>query len=207
MIQGLLNEFNLHGDRGMAVPLSRIDDLKQDVMNLKNEEPYTGWLDWRIKSIDAFIPEGLCFKPQSLISVISPSTKIILQFNYNGKAYHCTVPPTYADYRSHDERILKYVNEYLKPLGFMAAIAYRLPQKLLAVHCGLGLYGRNNICYNEEFGSYIKVSSYVSDLPSDETKWLPIHFMDQCKNCNSCESSCPTNAIDTTRQIIDADNA
>jgi len=164
MIQGFLNEFEKHGDRGVAVPISRVEDLMQDITGLKNEEPYSKWLEWRINSIDNFIPEGLGFKPRSLISVISPSPKIILQFSLKGKAYRCTAPPTYADYRSADERILGYMNEYLKPFGYTAALAYHLPQKLLAVHCGLGQYGRNNICYNGEFGSYMKV--YVVCLRS-----------------------------------------
>lgn len=129
----------------------------------------------------------------------------MLQFNYCGKPVHCVVPPQYADEGSKDIKVLQYINAYLAPLGFMAAVANNLPQKLLAVHCGLGLYGRNNICFNEEFGSSMRVLSYVSDVPCDENTWFPIRRMETCEKCRACVTSCPTNAIESTRRLINAD--
>ena len=39
-----------------------------------------------------------------------------------------------------------------RPAGFL---------KLLAVHCGLARYGRNNISYSNEFGSHMRLLAYV----------------------------------------------
>jgi len=73
---------------------------------------------------------------------------------------------------------------------------------LLAVHCGLGLYGRNNICYNEKFGSYMQIMSYISDLPCEQTAWLPIKRMNICEECRACVVSCATGVIDPRHELI-----
>ena len=91
------------------------------------------------------------------------------------------------------------------PLGYSAARAVTLPHKLLAVHSGLALYGRNNICYGDEFGSYMQIMSYVSDLPCVEAQWFPLRRMENCEDCRACVIACPTGAIDTDRQLINSD--
>ena len=84
-------------------------------------------------------------------------------------------------------------------------MAVTFPHKILAVHCGLGLYGRNNICYNNEFGSYMQIMTYISDAPCDETVWRPLGRMESCDTCRACVNACPTSALDPNRQLIDSD--
>ena len=190
-----------HGDRGAIVPISRYDDLKREMEALKTGE-YHAWSDLMAEKM--VLPNELGFKPRSLISVITPSPKVMLQFNYRGKPIQCVVPPIYSDEDSKDIKVLKYINEFLKPRGFMAAVANNLPKKLLAVHCGLGLYGRNNIFFNEEYGSYTRLLSYVSDVPCDEADWVPVRRMETCEQCLACVTACPTSAIDPAQRIINA---
>ena len=209
MIQGLLDEIFTHGDRGAVVPFSRIGDIKSDMTALKNGEFHTDWLNRMVNHItddsNKFIPSDIGFVPRSLISVVMSSPKVLLQFNYCGKLFHCVVPPHYTDWYAKNDQVLKYIGKYLKPLGFSVAKAVTLPQKLLAVHCGLGFYGRNNICYNNEFGSYMQIMTYISDLPCDDTTWYPIGRMESCEKCYACVSSCPTKAIDINRSLVDSD--
>ena len=47
--------------------------------------------------------------------------------------------------------------------------------------------------------------TYISDLPCEDTVWLPIMRMEKCYNCHDCVDSCPTDAIDANRQLIDSD--
>jgi len=209
MLKGLLDEIISHGDRGAIVPFSRVDGLKQDMIELKNGGYHTTWLDRMTNYITVvtskMIPSNLGFEPRSLILVVMPSPKVMLQFNYYGKPVHCTVPPIYTDEHINENRVLRYISDYLAPLGFSAPKTIMLPQKLLAVHCGLSRYGRNNICYNDEFGSYMQMTSYVSDLPCDQTTWFPIRRMEACDNCHACVTACPTGAIDSGRQLINSD--
>ena len=202
MIKTLLKEFVSHGDKGAVVPVSRFDDLKRDMEALQSGD-YHRWSDWM--AVTMTIGDELGFKPRSLISVITPSPKVVLEFNVNGKPFYCVVPPQYADEHTKDQEVLQYINAYLMQFGLSAAVAENLPQKLLAVHCGLGRYGRNNICFNETFGSYLRVLSYVSDMPCDETDWFPVRRMETCETCYICINACPTKAIQSSHQVVNAD--
>lgn len=203
MNEGLLKEIAAHGDRGAIVPVSRFDELKCEIEALKTVKYHT-FINWMASSMA--IPDELGFQPRSLISVITPSPKIIIGFTYRGKLIHCVVPPQYLDEGFKDNKVLQYINAYLEPFGHRAALFGKLPQKLLAVHSGLGLYGRNNICFHEEFGSYIRIISYISDLPCDETAWFPARLMDTCEKCHACVRACPTNAIELDHRIINTLN-
>lgn len=199
MKEGLLKEIAAHGDRGAIVPISRFDELKGELEALRTDK-YHRFSDWVADSMAMTDEPG--FQPRSLIPVIAPSPKIMIGFTYRGKKVHCIVPPQYLDEGFKDNEVLQYINAYLEPLGYRAALFDKLPQKLLAVHSGLGLYGRNNLCFHEEFGSYIRILSYISDLPCDEAAWFPIRRMDACEKCHACIAACPTNAIEPDHRII-----
>ena len=209
MINNLLSEIVSQGDRGAVVPFSRIDDIKQDMVELQNGEFHTEWLDRMANHItddaDKFIPYDIPFAPRSLISVIIPNPKATLQFTYHGSSFNCVVPPHYTNWNKNNIRVQQYLSEYLSPFGFSVARALTIPHKLLAVHCGLGLYGRNNICYNNEFGSYMQIMTYISDAPCDETAWYPLGRMESCEKCHACVNACPTNALDQNRRLVDSD--
>jgi epoxyqueuosine reductase len=209
MINDLLSVIRSHGNRGAVVPFSRIDDLKKDMVDLKNGEYHTDWLDRMTKHItgneNRFIPSDISFVPRSLISVVMPSPKVILQFCYRGNAIPCIVPPHYTNWYENNGQALQYIGDYLASLGYSIVTAETITQKLLAVHCGLGQYGRNNICYNDEFGSYIQIMTYISDMPCDGAAWRPLTRMEICDNCGACAASCPVGAIDSSRQLINSD--
>ena len=61
MIKTFLNEISTHGDKGAVVPISRIDDIKQDLEDLKNGEYHTPWIDWMADKADKLLPEDLSF--------------------------------------------------------------------------------------------------------------------------------------------------
>ena len=209
MIKGLLNVIRANGDRGAVIPFHRIDDIKKDMIALKNGDYHPKWLDRMANNItdsaNKFIPSDILFQPQSLITVIMPSPKLILKFQYYEEAVEVVVPPHYMNWDIKNKKALQYISGYLASRGFSAVMAVTLPHKLLAVHCGLGKYGRNNICYNEKFGSYMQIMTYISDLPCDESEWFSIKRMETCDQCHACVNACPTGAIDIGRRLINSD--
>jgi epoxyqueuosine reductase len=209
MQQGLIDLFRVNGERGAAVPFSRVDDLKRDMLELKAGDYHTHWLDRMIKHMTSeenqFNPDKLSFKARSLISVTMPGPKVLLRFMYHGKPLQCVVPPHYTDWEKNNMRVLDYLRDYLRPFGYSAEIFETVTQKLLAAHCGLVRYGRNNIAYSDEFGSYFQIMTYVSDMPCDVAEWFPVRRMELCDMCNACVEACPTNAIDPTRRLVNAD--
>ena len=205
-VPGVISSF---GSRGALVPLSRIEDIKQDMMALKNGPFHTDWLDKMVRHVtdasNPFLPSGISFDPCSLISVVTPSPKVTLQFVFQGEEFDCAVPPHYTNWDLNNESMLQDLKDYLAPHGYSVAMAKTFPQKMLAVHAGLGFYGRNNVYYHEEFGSYVQLMTYVTDLPSKAGTWHPLRRMDQCSNCYVCVRACPTKAIDSSRRLIDSD--
>ncbi|NLT14063.1 MAG: epoxyqueuosine reductase [Clostridiales bacterium] len=201
MINALLNEIASRGDKGAVVPVSWFEDLKHEMDDLKSEKNHA-FSDWMAGSMT--LPEAPGFEPRALICIVTPSPKVTLRFNDRGRQTDCIVPPYYTDECTIGGKVLDYINAFLAPRGFMAAETGLLPEKLLAVRAGLALYGRNNVTYNEEFGSHIRLLSYVSDLPCVDGPWFPSRRMEACAHCRACVDACPTNAIDLDRTVIDA---
>jgi epoxyqueuosine reductase len=96
------------------------------------------------------------------------------------------------------------LSKYLSPAGYHVAYA-RLPQKLLAVSCGLATYGRNNITYVEGMGSFHRLSTFYSDFPCDQYNPWELKMMDLCEECSACVRKCPTGAIPTDRFLLRAE--
>jgi len=205
MIDDLLAFIAAHGDRGAVVPISRVDDLRRDMEQLRAGSYHTTVLDTRVSMTDRYIPADLPFEPRSVIVVVTPSPKLTIEFNIGGRPFPATLPPSYADMGPADAKVLEYIRGYLSPLGHCAEEAIWLPLKPLATHCGLALYGRNNIGFNDEFGSYMRILAYFSDIECGDTFWRPLGRLPQCDTCHACVECCPTGAIDPVRDIIDAD--
>jgi len=199
MREGLLKEIAAHGDRGAIVPVSRFEELRCEIEALRSDKHHM-FINWMAGFMA--IPDDLGFQPRSLISVIVPSPKYMFGFTYGGDIHHYIVPPQYLDEVYKDDEVLQYISAYLEPLGYRAVLFDRLPQKLMAVHSGLGFYGRNNLCFHEEFGSYIRLITLISDLPCDEADWYPARRMETCDKCRACVNVCPTKAIESDHRII-----
>jgi len=201
MIEELLREITSHGHRGAVVPVTYVADLQREMENVKNADSHPDWwIDWMTRCIAGYMPVGFEFEPRSLVTVVTPSPKTLLEFDYKKKPYTVISPPSRSDWE-----ILTYLRAFLSTCGYSVAVYDKLPQKLMAVCCGLGRYGRNNICYSEEFGSYMWVATFVSDLPCEQAPWFPARRMESCESCGACVAACPTGVINPARQVIEAE--
>lgn len=141
---------------------------------------------------------------RSIIIVASPSFCSEAGFNYSGKNFRFTIPPTYRRYNDIIAEIRNNISAYLNPNGYKA-VAASLPYKLLAVHSGLAFYGKNNITYVKGLGSFYQLAAYFSDLPVEDDRWYDLKMYDRCKTCSACVKVCPTNAINSDKFIINAE--
>ena len=209
MLNGLLNLIRSHGGRGVVVPFSRTTDLQRELLELKNGDFHTTIIDMMSNHMNGdgirFLPPDIGFEPRSVITIVMPVTKTTVFFTRSGELIPATLPPIYNGFDTLNETVTKYVSDHLTPLGFSATAAW-LPQKMLAVHCGLAQYGRNNVTYSDEFGSYMQIITLVSDLPCDDGVWLPLTRMESCESCSACVNACPTGALDAQRRLVAADN-
>jgi epoxyqueuosine reductase len=148
-------------------------------------------------------PESLP-EAKSLIIVAVPQPQIRVTFNWNGKPIPVIVPPTYLHSEKIDKQVEDLIAEVLGAQGYRVTQAV-LPKKLLAVHSGLGAYGKNNICYVEGMGSFHRLAAFYSDFPCQEGHWQELRMMEACQRCSACLRRCPTGAITSERFLLHAE--
>lgn len=101
------------------------------------------------------------------------------------------------DYHKVMRRGLRRLARRLKGKGFQARSfvdTSPVMEKVLAVHAGLGVAGRNTLLLHPRFGSWIVLGGVMTDakLPVDEPRSREEH---PCTNCRECIRACPTGAI------------
>jgi epoxyqueuosine reductase len=204
MLELLEQEIIQHGERARIVPVSRLHAIRQDIQELKDSGTLNDFQRYIVSDLYQLGEPGTDFEVRSILIVASPSpASAKITFTWNGKRIPLMVPAAYVDNAATPARIERYLRGFLDPRGYHIQYAPRLPRKLLAVRSGLGLYGRNNICYVEGMGSFLNLAPYVSDIPPVEDCWHEIRHMDICHTCHACLDNCPTVAITQTRFLID----
>lgn len=199
----LKRELQKNGLMVRITSIERVNELEREIARLREqsllEEGFCNenlrWLDYDYK---AAMPGA-----QSVIVVSKRQYTTFLNFKYKGKSYRVSEPPTYvySNLRAEVEKILSGV---LSPCGFHIKKA-SLPHKLLAVRTGLGMYGRNNICYIDGMGSFHRIFTFYSDMPAMTDDWQEVKVMPECGSCRACIKACPAKCIDGGRFLIHAD--
>lgn len=203
MIELLKQEIVKHGDKSEIVSISRLQNIKQDIEDLKSSGFLNNFQKYIVNDLYMNDLPDTDFEIRSIFILASPSpllTKIV--FNWKGKRIPLMLPASYIDKETAPPKIERYLKKFLSPRGYHVEYAPRLPRKLLAVRSGLGVYGRNNICYIEGIGSSLVLVPYFSDISCMEETWHEIRQMDLCKDCKVCISNCPTRAITNERFLI-----
>jgi epoxyqueuosine reductase len=206
MINSLKQEILKHGDKSEIVPISRLEDIRMDTDNLKSSGLLNKFQENLIDGIYIINSPAADFEINSIIIVASPSPSLArITFNWKGNQIPLMLPASYIDMETVPERIEHYLNEFLILRGHHVKYTTKLPHKLLAVRSGLGLYGKNNICYVEGMGSFQDLTLFFSDILCTEDNWTKIRHMNLCNTCEACLNNCPTKAITKERFLLDTD--
>lgn len=196
MLQVLQDAASARGDRIGVVPFSRLLDVKADFDRIGvDTTPY-----YRFETRD-----DLGFETQTVLVVASPSPVTEAVFHPGGIEKKVLIPPTYVDNESRANSTLRYLKETLAAGGFSVATGNGLPCKPMAVHAGLGVYGRNNIVYVDGMGSFASINLYFTDWRCGEAEFHPLRFATSCECCGVCAKNCPTGAITEGCDRINAD--
>lgn len=204
MTQELFSQLEERGYKGRMMAIQHLRDLQEEIegfrrQGLLDEEFYQERL-----TEFTFSPPDSLPNARSLIAVAVPQPQIRVTFTWNGTPMSLIVPPTYLHWRETDKQVEDCLAEILGPQGYQVAQA-ALPKKLLAVHSGLGAYGKNNICYVDGMGSFHRLAAFYSDFPCWEDSWQELQMMERCQNCVACLRKCPTGAITSERFLLHAE--
>ena len=151
------------------------------------------------------LPES--FSEAKSIIVMAVFTPLMtVDFHYHGTIHEIMVPHYYDDGITEDQlknTILSKIigdNQYRIENAGMHVLLKRL-----AVRTGLGKYGRNNLCYVEGMGSFLKLFAFFTEFSFDEDNWIKAEMMDYCTNCKVCLNRCPTGSISEDNFVIDVE--
>lgn len=202
MMSMIKGELENHGFRCRIVSVHRLKELEQDIEG-KNRKGEFGreFYQERLTGFQYRSPHQLP-NARSVLIASCPQPELRLKFHWKGMTHSVGLPPTY---QHHANAILEnLLNLLLLPYGFRTARTV-LPLKLLAVRSGLASYGKNNISYVPEWGSYHRLMAFFSDCPAEEDEWLEPSMMKECETCTACIRACPTGAITSDRFLIRAE--
>lgn len=198
--KNLQNEFNKINAKFKIISNIHIKKCIDEIENLKQSKQISKKYYNRLMSNFNLNRLKNLNENHSIIIIGIPQKITIVEFQKNKIKYNVVIPPSYI-YRE-DKKICidilsKVLNEKIHP-------AY-IPLKMLAVHSGLGKYGRNNICYIKGMGSFLRLEGFYIDYPISIDNWQEKQIMKICRNCNICIKSCPHNCIKDNNFLINAE--
>jgi len=182
------------GYKGRIVSIQHLGELREEIegyheQGLFDEEFYQKLLTWLAFSPPDSLPEA-----RSLIVVAVPQPQFQVIFTWHEEKLPFLIPPIYVAYGETSRQVERLLAGILGSEGYHV-VQTALPEKLLAVRSGLGAYGKNNICYVPDMGSFHRLVTFYSDLPCPKDTWQELQMLERCQNCSACLRHCPTGAI------------
>lgn len=199
----ILQEIISHGDRGVVVPINRLQELKNDFDAIQSLEDLSGFQKFIINHLFSFELPEVDFQIRSILMVATPSPAMTrIFFNHGGRRFPLILPATYIHPNASQNAVEEYLKDFLGQNGCHLKRAANIPYKRLAVRSGLARYGRNNVTYIEGLGSFFILIAFFSDFSVQESVWHEPYILDECTQCSACRNVCPTHAISHERFLI-----
>lgn len=185
----IIKEIENNGLKAKLINIDSIDKIHPELEKVQTDNPFVK------KYLNSYFDEfNYDFKSvmdsaksMLIVAVPDPISRII--FNINRKNKAVLMPPMYLynssveneKYQSNILKITKLLNDILSKHSFEAN-KINLPAKLLTVKSGLGVYGKNNICYVDGIGSFISLVENTSALRHEMNLYLIFRLFLPLKN-------------------------
>ncbi|MBV7272843.1 epoxyqueuosine reductase [Clostridium sp. PL3] len=209
-VSDFIKKIEGYGFKAQVISFTNIEAIQSELENTKQTyedvDTYIG------KYLDKFYYENSknLLEAKSIIVIAVPQPIARIHFTLDSKKHSVIMPPMYllnasSEFEEKHKKIAEVTAILEKVLSYenFKVIKLNIPCKLTAVKSGLGVYGRNNICYINGESSFYWLGAYISDMPCENDAWQEHSVtMDTCKNCDLCLKNCPTGAIAKDRFII-----
>jgi len=196
-LQRVIDKLDSVRIRTALVPVARLADIQNDIIKFRENEKLNGYQKHIVDEKYVLDLPELDFTPKSIFIAATKYNLIRVKFFWRGK--------TVTDIGKSPEDETEIPNA-IKSCGFSCAEVFWLPQKRLAIRSGLAEYGRNNITFTPDWGSFFGIDTYIADIPcGTDHVWRDAVCMDVCGSCGSSLHDCPTGAICEDRFLIDSE--
>ena len=195
------NLLDSKGYIGEIVSAIHIPELLNDIRKYHTRKEIYPELYNQYKSVFEFKPKADFDSIESIIILAVPVPQFRIIFQWRDKDFSLLIPPTYLYGRKIIEETHAFLECFFNTHGYNIIYA-KLPFKTLAVRSGLARYGRNNISYVSNMGSFYRLCAFYSDFPADTHNWHQLKMMDACIECKACSLACPTKAISDDRFLL-----
>ncbi|MGD8992574.1 MAG: hypothetical protein PVI00_14050, partial [Desulfobacterales bacterium] len=198
----LVEDIKAKGWQASFVSIERVKDLEAEIGARRQKGLLDPVLfDEYLASFD-FACERRLIDARSLIIIGVPQPQVQVVFEVGHQSIPVIIPPTYAF--SIDQLVIARLNSFFSFTSYHFK-QVRLPEKLLAVRSGLAQYGKNNISYMPNLGSFYRPVVFISDIPCEADGWEAPTVMAQCEKCTACMKACPSGAISSERFQLHAE--
>ena len=188
------------------VAVEHLKELKEDTdeLDLKGRLSHNERYRDYISPGRFTLPEG--FPDAKYIIIIARFSPLMLvDFLLHNEKHELMLPPeSYSTGMTDDDWIKLIEEQIIRQPGYRIRGVEKIPLKRLAVRSGLGKYGRNNICYVDEMGSFISLHGFLTDYEFAEDNWQEVKMMENCEFCRICMDECPCRCIREENFVIDA---
>ncbi|MCL2377302.1 MAG: 4Fe-4S binding protein [Defluviitaleaceae bacterium] len=184
------------------LPLDVLDDISADIAKFATENELSDYQKWILNERYVLEVPQVDFTPKSIVVAVWKQHIYEAVFYHKGKAASCFIEGGQNNRAIGGNAEVKRI---FADMGFKLEYIHWMPQKRLAVRGGLCEYGRNNITYCSDWGSFVRIGSYISDIRPTDYVWRDVKNMAACEACGKCITSCPTKAIQPDRFLIDCD--
>jgi epoxyqueuosine reductase len=186
-----------------TVSVRHIPELKAWMDKLDKAGRLSANKTWRsyVGSFQYSVPKTL-LDARTLIIMSTPLKIAKIVFNDSGRKHTVLIPAGYVDdgLRLADYQNMLFNNGIVEKNAKLELA--RLPLKQLAVRSGLAEYGKNNITFVKDYGSFHQLLAFYSEQRLED-HWDRLKMLRLCKGCSICMKECPTQAIRENDFIID----
>ncbi len=189
----------VEGIKFTIIPIECLEEIKTDMQLLSARYELNDFQREIVNDRYVLDPPQGEFPSKSLVIAVWQLSIARASFHYRGRCASCIVDDSFTPATDIHDRLSKLFSAQ----GYALKYVSWLPLKRLAVRSGLCEYGRNNITYCGDWGSFIRLGAYVSSVPAENYVWREVKSMGACSRCGKCIANCPTGAILPNRFLID----
>jgi len=188
-----------------TLSLKHIDILREDLNILirKKELTENPTIRGYMKDKNFLVPEKYSWAKSYIILAIGNKHGKVT-FNLNGKSFTALIPGQYYEGGPSEGEIGDFLKAEFPNIRIENAAEF-VHHKLLSARAGLGNYGKNNISYVKELGSFHSLRAYFTDKEFPTYMLYDLKPMKECEGCDICFHACSTGAIRKEHFLIDAE--